>query len=703
MKFSINLFQGEFPKISDRLQKNGQASAAVNVRLDSGALQAYPGDLTGETLTIDGGDVSSIHRWRVGGNNYWFRFKDDVDVVRSPIADDANVRVYWTGDSRSTPTGEDPYPMMSYTPAAYTGGDQYPVVSYRLGIPAPTVPMAASAGTAIRTVTDIIVEKAIRVEAVAHGFDNGHQVKLTDIVGAIELNDRTFDVTYVDADHFELAGEVGYLDITGATAANPVVLTINSHGLQSGKTIRISDIAGMTELNGRTFTITRVASDKISLNGENGTAYAAYTSGGKAWVVADYVSGGHAERVYDDGDIGSRFYVYTYVSAVGEEGPPSPPSARIDHPFDGKPVNVSGWAVDASASESRNIDRIRIYRTATSSSAGSGFLFVGELPISTTDWVDNINTSDLAEPLPSTTWFPPPQGMKGLTLLSSGIGVGFLNNELIPSEPFLLHAYPEEYRLTMDHPIVGIGGFDTSIVVATEGAPYLVTGWDPQSYQCRKLPLNEACVSKGSVVSFGYGVVYASNAGLVLVGPGGARVVSADVIVPEEWRAGFFPATIQGFEWRGLYVGFYDGGFGSRRGFVFDPRSPASGFIQLDRHYVTGYRDTLEDVLYLVNESGQLHEFCRGVDLQPYRWRSKAFYAPRPISMGVASVMADSYDNLIFRVVADDVVVHSQDVSSSEPFSLPDGFKARKWAIELEGTDTVIEAAIASGLAELGS
>ena len=34
------------------------------------------------------------------GNAYWLRFTDKVDVIRSPIADDAYSRIYWSGDTR---------------------------------------------------------------------------------------------------------------------------------------------------------------------------------------------------------------------------------------------------------------------------------------------------------------------------------------------------------------------------------------------------------------------------------------------------------------------------------------------------------------------------------------------------------------------------------------------------------------------------
>jgi hypothetical protein len=68
--------------------------------------------------------------------------------------------------------------------------------------------------------------------------------------------------------------------ITGATAADPVVITSNNHGLQTGDTPTITSVGGMVEINNRTFTATRIDANTFSLDGEDGTGHTAYTSGG---------------------------------------------------------------------------------------------------------------------------------------------------------------------------------------------------------------------------------------------------------------------------------------------------------------------------------------------------------------------------------------------------------------------------------------
>lgn len=68
--------------------------------------------------------------------------------------------------------------------------------------------------------------------------------------------------------------------ITGATQANPCVITSNSHGLSNGQKVYISSVGGMTQINNLVFTVAGVTTNTFQLSGVNSTGYSAYTSGG---------------------------------------------------------------------------------------------------------------------------------------------------------------------------------------------------------------------------------------------------------------------------------------------------------------------------------------------------------------------------------------------------------------------------------------
>jgi hypothetical protein len=82
--------------------------------------------------------------------------------------------------------------------------------------------------------------------------------------------------------------------ITGATRANPVVITCPTHGFTTGDNIRLCKVGGMTQIDSADFTITVINANSFSLNGINGTAYTAYTSGG--WAVEL-----HSSQPFDTG------------------------------------------------------------------------------------------------------------------------------------------------------------------------------------------------------------------------------------------------------------------------------------------------------------------------------------------------------------------------------------------------------------------
>jgi len=76
-------------------------------------------------------------------------------------------------------------------------------------------------------------------------------------------------------------------NITGATQANPVVLTINAHGYQNGQDVEVAAVLGMTQLNNRRFRAANVAANTFELQDQfgnpiDGTAFGAYVSGGVA-------------------------------------------------------------------------------------------------------------------------------------------------------------------------------------------------------------------------------------------------------------------------------------------------------------------------------------------------------------------------------------------------------------------------------------
>lgn len=84
--------------------------------------------------------------------------------------------------------------------------------------------------------------------------------------------------------------------ITGATQADPVVITATAHGYSNGDDIKIIDVVGMTELNGKSYLVANKTANTFEItdldgNDIDGTGFTAYSSGGEAHELVDTISG----------------------------------------------------------------------------------------------------------------------------------------------------------------------------------------------------------------------------------------------------------------------------------------------------------------------------------------------------------------------------------------------------------------------------
>ncbi len=98
---------------------------------------------------------------------------------------------------------------------------------------------------------------------------------------------RVSNTSWTLASYTRINDPFGQFAITGITQANPAVVTSVAHGRATGDKMFLEDISGMTELNNRQFTVTVLSVDTYSLDGENSTGYAAYSSGGITSKVGD--------------------------------------------------------------------------------------------------------------------------------------------------------------------------------------------------------------------------------------------------------------------------------------------------------------------------------------------------------------------------------------------------------------------------------
>lgn len=402
-----------------------------------------------------------------------------------------------------------------------------------------------------------------------------------------------------------------------------------------------------------------------------------------AWVTASGTATSD-----DPAEADSRVYVYTYVSAWGEEGPPSAPSARVDV-YPGQSVDLSGMS--AAPSGSYNITHKRIYRTNTGTNT-TEYQYVASVLVANTTYSDSIAKDDLGELLPSVDWDPPPTDLKGLIALPCGSLCGYRDNELYFSVPYMPHAWPATFILSFADKVQGIGAYGSSILVATDGSPYVVTGQTPGSMGLERLEAGHGCIASRGLVDMGYTVVYPATDGLMAVGVGGVNLATNELMGIKEWSEMFDQASIWCIHYDNQYIAFT-----SKGNYIFDPRSgDLTTFTGITG--VSGFNDPATGELFICTGN----HVCKWEDDEPLTltWKSKLFTLPWASNFGAAQVFADAYP-LTFKVYADGVLKHTQSVTSSEPFRLPAGFRAIKWQVEVSGTKAITAALMASTITEL--
>ncbi len=124
--------------------------------------------------------------------------------------------------------------------------------------------------------------------------DDDLPTRMTDFAFSPDVED-TYIVLFGD-EYIRFLQDGGYvledpLTITGITQASPAVVTSVAHGLTTGQWVKLASVAGMTQLNGRTFRVGTTAANTFQLKdvltgaNVNSAAYGAYVSGGTAEAV----------------------------------------------------------------------------------------------------------------------------------------------------------------------------------------------------------------------------------------------------------------------------------------------------------------------------------------------------------------------------------------------------------------------------------
>lgn len=339
------------------------------------------------------------------------------------------------------------------------------------------------------------------------------------------------------------------------------------------------------------------------------------------------------------GDITTRLYAYTFVTDFGEESEPCALSNSVNWQT-GITITLTGFQA---APAGRNITKQRIYRSQTGVAAGTSLFFIAERAVGTGSYVDNVAVNGFDEVIPSLTWNTPPDTLSGLIPLANGMMCGFVGKDLYFCEPYHPHAWPEEYVLTMDYDIVALGAYGSTVVVATEGTPYIVTGSAPENMVQEKLELNLPCINARGMIDLGYAVAYPSHDGLVVVANGSANVVTDELMTRRDWLL-TSPSTYVTGQFSGRYFASYrytDAlGTVNSGTFIIDLTGSMPFILRVSYQAEAFFYDIPTGKLFMLvgTEIYEFDDATKPSDVMT--WRSKQFVLPAPTTFGALLVEA---------------------------------------------------------------
>ena len=326
---------------------------------------------------------------------------------------------------------------------------------------------------------------------------------------------------------------------------------------------------------------------------------------------------------------------------------------------------------------------------------------------STYDFTDDFESRDLLSILGTDEFDAPPEDLQGLTAIQNNILVGFVGNTLYFSEPGAPHAWPERYSVNLEHNVVGIAAINGSALVTTEAYPFFVSGSDPANgMSTQRIDANFPCLSKNSMVTMGYGIVYSTHDGLaVYSNSAGTAIITKLLYNNDTWTSALDPATIIAEYYGDNYFAAHSTG-----AFIFEQDAKAGGFfVDADYTFTASYYDPIDGVVYYV--SGANGDIYQWDDLdQPavaMEWKSKVIVTKDMINLGAARVVADyatvstvwdsstsvwesvtsiwdAADNITFYLWANKELILTTTVSDSDVFRLPTGYRTDKFEVSVE-------------------
>ena len=364
------------------------------------------------------------------------------------------------------------------------------------------------------------------------------------------------------------------------------------------------------------------------------------------------------------------------------------------------------------------ITGVNLYRTSTGTNTGAQFYRVAQFVFGVTSppssYLDTVSDTTAVNNLTliSSSWANPPDGLDGLVALPGGMLVGFTDNTIHFCEVDRPHTWPAGYDQSMQYSIVGLAVWQQSLMVMTTGFPSTGSGNSPANYVFTQVRVPEPCISRGSIITDLMGTYYASQNGLVTLNYFGMQNQTLSNMTRKLWLNRFKAGNILACRHRAQYLALKLDG--SNSGFIIDYTEQRMGVMDVSTFSgaTAIWNDEYTGDTYICAAGIVYRWDSQNTGPLTYRWRSRQFYGPEPISLGACQMALDSAVtvappvpntqtltngdptlvlpsgvNAVFNLYAGPDGAHlvfTRNLRNiREIFRLPSGFKAFDWQVEI--------------------
>ena len=499
----------------------------------------------------------------------------------------------------------------------------------------------------------------IKFKKTNHGLVGGEQVVLnrkansdTNLIGKLPTsapvyNQTVYEVAYVDVDHFKL--------LYGAAGTELALTSSETSGVTTTP-MKYALVAASDDSIPTPWDVAHVIVNTLSNYQQQVTYYGIPTDVTSTWEIAE-------ETLIE------RAYCVTFVNAYGDESEPSEPT-KVIAVAQGDPVtftqktsspatttqalptaaaSYSGDLSGITLDKYRTPSEIRLYRTdstgvfrlVTTGVDADRIITWAEAGTTDFSFVDSYEDTELGEPLSTQGWQIPPKDLNGILISPGGSLVGYKDRGVLGSVPYAPYAFPIGNRVAFDYNVKGLVATSSGIVVVTDGMPALIVGDDPATWSIQKLEYPYGCVSRRSIVDLGEMAIYASADGLVGIAGANVEILTKDTIKREDWQSLYNPANIIAAHAEGRYYAITQLGDGTRKAFMFDPRTRSFINLTVGTPYpIALYSRLTDDTLLILKSDGKVYEWNRGTNWVDYTWQSKWFQLTRPDILGCGQILS---------------------------------------------------------------